>query len=576
VGSSSEVSEKVSPARSARGGLAGPQFKTVALGLVLMAATFALYWPVHNYAFIDIDDERYVTANPHIQGILGWSTVKWAFLHAYAYNWHPLTWLSHALDIQLFEMQAGYHHEVNVILHALDAAVLFWVLKRATGFTGRSFMVAALFAVHPINVESVAWVAERKTMLSTLFFFLTLGVYRWYARDPRLRRMVAVAFLYGLGLLSKPQVITLPFVLLLWDYWPLGRMLANQPNSSPGTDVFSARSLAALVKEKIPLFFICIVDAILTMVAQHAGTGSAGVYTFFIRLENAAVSYAKYVGKALWPSNLALMYLHPGYTIRWWQFVPALLLLIAISAWVYLERRHRYLVVGWLWFIGTLVPMIGIVQTDVQALADRYAYVSFVGLFLMVCWGLAEWAGTRHVPRAVLPVSSAVVLLVLSGVTHRQMGYWSDRITLWTHTLEVTHRNWVADSRLGTALRLQGQPDEALMHLYRAAEDRPREIGVNFGIAVIEQQRGNLQQAAQYYEKVLAVSQDEKANAVVLNNLGQVYSEMGDTERARECFAVAARPAAGFDWQADWWNHLGPMIRQYFDSWKSRSNRPSQ
>jgi len=164
----------------------------------------------------------------------------------------------------------------------------------------------------------------------------------------------------------------------------------------------------------------------------------------------------------------------------------------------------------------------------------------------------------------------------LSGVTHRQMGYWSDRITLWTHTLEVTHRNWVADSRLGTALRLQGQPDEALMHLYRAAEDRPREIGVNFGIAVIEQQRGNLQQAAQYYEKVLAVSQDEKANAVVLNNLGQVYSEMGDTERARECFAVAARPAAGFDWQADWWNHLGPMIRQYFDSWKSRSNRPSQ
>ncbi len=291
-----------------------------ALGLLLFIATFAVYYPVHSYPFINFDDNRYVTENLHIQGVLDFSMVKWAVLHSYLYNWHPLTWMSHALDIQLFGLEAGRHHEVNVLLHAVNALLLFWILRRATGFTGRSFMVAALFAVHPVNVESVVWIAERKTLLSTAFFLLALGAYRWYARQPRLGRMAVVALLYGFGLMAKSQVITLPFVLLLWDYWPLGRMFA-EPAEPPG--VFAPRSFAALLREKLPLFFICAVDAVITMIAQHAGLGQAGPFSLALRLENALVSYAQYVRQAFWPANLAVLYLHP-FKSQGWQALAAL------------------------------------------------------------------------------------------------------------------------------------------------------------------------------------------------------------------------------------------------------------
>ena len=283
-----------------RAGFAWPQRQTLLLSLALFLATLALYYPVHHYPFIDIDDNFYVTENPHVLGALNLSTVKWAFTHPFVLNYDPLTFFSHSLDVQMFGLDAGRHHDVNVILHALDAVLLFWVLKRATGYTLRSFMVAALFALHPINVENVAWISERKTMLSTLFFFLALGAYRWYAREPRLRRMAVVAFLYGLGLLAKPQVITLPFVLLLWDYWPLRRMFATAPDSSTAavSEVIPPRSFAALIKEKIPLFAIAVVDVMLTLVAQHvAGSSQSWPYTLTVRLENAIVAYARIPGK---------------------------------------------------------------------------------------------------------------------------------------------------------------------------------------------------------------------------------------------------------------------------------------
>src|ERR1039458_8041503 len=258
------------------------------LCLVLVVATLALYYPVHHYPFFELDDYVYVTGDPHVLGPLDWATVKWAFTHSFVRNYDPLTFFSHNFDVRMFGLNAGRHHQVNVILHALNAVLLFWVLKRATGFTGRSFVVAALFAVHPIQVENVAWIAERKTILSTVFFLLALGAYRWYACRPRLRRMAVVAFLYGLGLLAKPQVITLPFVLLLWDYWPLRRMFPKAPDcSTAGAEVFPPRSLPALIKEKIPLFVIAAVDAGLTMVAQRVVGGQEWPYTLAIRLENA-------------------------------------------------------------------------------------------------------------------------------------------------------------------------------------------------------------------------------------------------------------------------------------------------
>jgi len=532
------------------------------LGLLLLVATVALYYPVHSYPFINFDDNRYVTDNPHIQ-ILNLSMVKWALLHPYLYNWHPLTWFSHALDIQMFGLDAGRHHEVNVILHALNALLLFWVLKRATGFTGRSFMVAALFALHPINVESVVWIAERKTLLSTTFFLLALGAYRWYALQPKLRRMAVVALLYGLGLMAKPQVITLPFVLLLWDYWPLRRMFA-QP--AAGLGIIPARSFSALVKEKIPLFAICAVDALITMVAQHAGSGPAGPYTLPIRLENALVSYARYVGQLFWPAHLAILYLHPLKSLQWWQAAAALLFLLAISALVFAGRRHRYLVVGWLWFLGTLVPMIGLVQVYLQAMADRYAYVSFIGLFLMVCWGVSDWAEQRHLPRAVLPAVSVAMLLAITAVSHRQIGYWQDSVTVWTHTLEVTHNNWVADVYLGSALREQGQLDEALAHFYRAdANMTRRDPEVYLGIGSIEQQRGNLPVAIEYYKKALVVVDTPGLRVQIFKHMGLAYRDLGDEISAQQCFAAAVHQAPPtVDWQGDWWRHIGPAIREYF------------
>jgi protein O-mannosyl-transferase len=516
------------------------------LCLLLVVATLALYYPVHHYPFFEFDDNLYVTGDPHVLGALNWSTVRWVFTHPFAFNYDPLTFLSHSFDVRMFGLNAGRHHDVNVILHALNVVLLFWVLKRATGFAGRSFMVAALFVLHPVQVENVAWIAERKTILSTVFFLLALGAYRWYTSAPKLRRMAVVAFLYGLGLLAKPQVITLPFVLLLWDYWPLRRMFSKAPDSSTaGAEVFPPRSFPALIEEKIPLFVIAAVDAVLTMMAQHVGGGQKWPYTLPIRLENAIVAYAQYVGKAVWPAHLVFEAAYRGDSIRWWEVFGGSLVLLAISGLVAAGRRHRYLVVGWLWFLGTLVPMIGlVVQPHLEALADRYAYTSFLGLFLMVCWGVTEWAEYRHLPRFLLPMTCLAILAGLSVITHQQIGYWRDSITLWRHTLELTPHNSGAELGLGISYQQQGQPEEALAHLYRAAEGRPMDPDVNLDIAMIEHQRGNRRLAIPYYEKVLAVSQNPQIISQVWANMGHAYSDLGNIARARECYeASRSHPA---------------------------------
>ncbi len=577
------VREKVSLLQDRWGAFAGTQ--TLLLSLLLLVSTLALYYPVHRYPFIDIDDNLYVTENAHVLEPLSLSTVEWAFTHSFVLNYDPLTFFSHNLDVRMFGLNAGRHHDVNVILHALNALLLFWVLKRATGFTGRSFMVAALFALHPIQVENVAWISERKTMLSTLFFLLALGAYRWYARQPGRRRMAVVAVLYGLGLLAKPQVITLPFVLLLWDYWPLRRMLPMEPEATADTatdEVFPPRTFSALVKEKVPLFVIAAVDAVLTVVAQHVPGPPRWHFTLATRLANAIVAYAQYVGKALWPTPLALEYLYRGNSLTWFEVLGASLLLLTITAAVIAARRRRYLLVGWLWFLGTLFPMIGLVtQPDLEALADRYAYISFLGLFLIVCWGVADWAKRRHLPRALLPAASIIVLLVLATMTHRQVAFWSDRITLWTHTLDVTHHNYVADVRLGVALRQQGQTEEALMHLHRAAEESPppQNHDIILKIAFIEHKRGNQRLAIPLYEEVLAISPDDPSNPQVLANLGHAYDELGDHARAEEYYLEARRwtlPRPAIDWHGAWWRDIGPYLRQRFHEWRSEDTPSPQ
>jgi len=511
------------------------------LGLLLVVATVVLYFPVNGHPFANYDDPDYVTDNFHVRSGLHWSTVKWAFTTYAAANWHPLTWLSHATDVQIFELNPGRHHDVNLLLHTLNVVLLFWVLQRATGYVGRSAMVAALFALHPINVESVVWIAERKNLLSMLFFLLALGAYRWYALKPRVDRYAMVALLYAMGLMCKPQVITLPCVLLLWDYWPLQRMLAA-PARPSATEVTAipGRSFSWLVSEKLPLLVLAAASAAITVKSQGAG-GATTWYPLSVRLGNAIVSYAIYIGKAFWPTHLAPMYPHPGSSLREWQVLLAILLLLAITGIVIEDGRRRYLPVGWFWFLGTLVPMIGLKQVGSQAMADRYAYLPFVGLFIMVCWGVAERGEQRQLATAWLVVPSVMVLLALVAVTHRQIDYWSDHATLWSHTLQVTSGNWQAENNLGMALLRQGKMEEAIPHFRAAAATDPSDPVSNMNIGIYEHSHGNLPEAIEYYKKAILLARNPKLKADAYNNLGYAYKDLGDYPDALQNLQLAVK-----------------------------------
>ena len=361
-----------------------PEKRNVVLCLLLVVATLALYNPVNRHPFVNYDDDRYVTENLHVHNGLTGDTISWALTAMEQGNWHPLTWLSHALDWQLFHQNPTGHHFTSLLIHAANAVLLFLFLTYATGRVGPSWFVAAIFALHPINVESVAWVAERKNVLSTFFFLAALIAYCWYARKPDWRRYTAFAGLFVLGLMSKPMVITLPFVLLLLDYWPLGRIQGSpSPSDVPQT------SLSRLLVEKLPLLALSVASAVITMKAQQAGGAvrSTAQFSLAVRLENAVVAYATYLWKMIWPAHLVPLYPHPGDSLALWQIVISALVLLAVTGVVLRFRSKRYLLTGWLWFLGTLVPVIGLVQVGDQAMADRYAYIPLIGIFVMIVWG---------------------------------------------------------------------------------------------------------------------------------------------------------------------------------------------
>ncbi len=540
------VSEAVGAGKSRinfeTGGPASRQDLVLVLALIL--AVFAVYYPVHHYPFIDIDDDAYVYNNHHVVGPLNWAALHWAFSHYYLGNYTPVDFISHSLDVQMFQLNAGPHHDVNVLLHALNAGLLFWILLRATGYRWRSLMVAALFALHPINVENVAWIAERKTMLSTLFFLLALAAYRRYVYHPKRRGMALVAVFFALGLLAKPQVIALPCVLLLWDYWPLRRTLPwGQPSGEASDDgQLPRQKFSALLSEKFLLFGIALLDAFLTMNGEK--TAENWSYPLYIRLGNAVLSYGRYIQKTFWPDHLALMYLHAGHALPWGQVAVAFLVLVGVTGLVIANRDRGYLVTGWLWFLGTSIPTIGVVQLSVFAWADRYVYIPLMGLLIMICWGVADLAERYRLPRTVLAGVSLGALIALSLATRYQVGFWRDRLTLWTHTLDVTHNNWVAEERLGNYYAAQGQNEEALTHYYRAAQDPSSEVAIAFRIAMLEHERRNLQQALPYYQKVVSESKDDAVRAQAWANLGHLYSDLGDSANAERCYREAQRLAA--------------------------------
>ena len=505
-----------------------------------MVVVLGLYSRVSGYPFINFDDNRYVSENAHVRAGLSAETVKWAFTTTAESNWHPLTWLSHALDCQLFGMNAGGHHYTNLLLHALNAVLLFLVLQSATGCTWRSFAAALFFAVHPVNVESVVWVAERKNVLSMLFLLLTMLAYQRYAKKPGVGRYAVVMLLFACSLMAKPMVITLPFVLLLWDYWPLRRMNGG---STPGGH---ANTLTNLVVEKIPLFALSAASAAITMKVQRAGGAmNLGMkFDFLTRLQNALVSYVSYIRMALWPARLAPLYPHPGNSLAAWRVGFAVVILAAITAAVIAARHKKYLLVGWLWFLGTLVPMIGLVQVGGQAMADRYAYLPFVGLLLMICWGISDLAAGLKISPRWPAIAGAGAALGLALVTNAQLAYWKTSVALWTHTIEVTAPNFVAQDNLGGALVAEGQIEQALPHFETAVKIYPNDPVGWLNIATHNQQSGNLQSAIEQFRSVLTMTADADLRTSAFENMGAAYRQSHDYPEARQSYleALAIHP----------------------------------
>ncbi|MBM4017083.1 MAG: tetratricopeptide repeat protein [Planctomycetes bacterium] len=509
----------------------------LAIAVLLVMAVAAAFWPLGGYAFVDYDDPGYVYENLHVQAGLSWSGVAWAFTATHQANWHPLTWLSHMLDCQLFGLWAGGHHLVNVALHAANSVLIFLVLRRMTARQWPSAVVAALFALHPLHVESVAWVAERKDVLSTFLGLLALLSYAWYAARPSVGRYLPVFVLLALGLMAKPMLVTLPFVMLLLDWWPLGRLTAVQ---SDGCVPRLASRFLRVVLEKAPLFVLAAASSMVTFIAQERGGAvvSTDFCTPSLRAVNVLVAYAVYLGKAMWPTHLAVFY---PYLVQrpLWQPVAAGVLLAAITAGVILAARRRpYLAVGWFWYLGTLVPVIGLVQVGKQAMADRYTYAPLVGLFLAAVWGLADvLAGWRHRLRVLAPLAAAVLAACMM-LTVRQVRFWSDTEALFRHAIDVVPASAIAHCNLGTALMAQGRLDEAVFHLREAVRILPGYSMAHDSLGVALTEQGQWDEAMRCFRTAIRL---EPERALPRSNLAGALLHLGRPAEAIQHLREAVR-----------------------------------
>jgi protein O-mannosyl-transferase len=521
-----------------------PAKSTLILCLLLVAATIALYAPAVQNDFVNFDDDTYILANAHVRAGPTWETVKWSFTTFEQGNWHPLTWLSHALDCQLFGLDPSGHHLINIGLHAASVVILFLLLQSATGFTWRSLMVAALVGLHPVNVESVAWAAERKNVLSMFFFLLALLAYGWYARHPGIRRYGLVCGLYLLALLSKAQVITFPFLLLLWDYWPLGRVAGVYVlRSADGSESRRQYPPLQLFLEKVPLFVLSAADAIVTVVAQSAGHAlrTSADYSLLNRTQNALIALLRYLRIAVWPSRLAVFYPHPTELFATWEVVATATLLLLLTVFLARQSRQRpYFVVGWMWFLVAMLPMIGLIQVGEQAMADRYAYIPFLGLFLITVWAVADWAREQRVPTAWMTTAAVGILIALAVPTHRQIGYWRDSSTLWLRALAVND-SFVAHDNLGLFLAQRGRGEEAVGHFRAALAIRPDDPLAMLNLGIYEDQHGYVASAIERYKAVIARVPDSDLRADAYANLGSAYRQTGDYRDAKLDYEEALR-----------------------------------
>jgi protein O-mannosyl-transferase len=473
------------------------------IAVTLIVVTLAVYGQVVSHQFISLDDDLYILNNPMVTNGLTLQGVAWAFTTFHAANWHPLTWLSHMIDCQIFGLNAGGHLLVNTLVHVSNTLLLFFFLRRVTGARWRSAIVAALFALHPLHVESVAWAAERKDTLATFFGLLSLLAYARYVKATSPKRYALVAFWLVLGLMAKPMLVTWPFVLLLLDYWPFHRLEWQPADGIRGL----ARAWMPLIREKLPLFCLVAASMVVTYLAQSHGGAVRGFVDapLSLRLSNALVSYAKYILLTAWPSGLGVYYPFSPAGVPAWQLAAALVLIAAITIVAFRQASKRpYLITGWLWFLGTLVPVIGLVQVGGQSMANRYDYIPSIGLFVAVVFGLGDLVIAWRVGRVSVAVT-AVALLLFGSVTALQISRWRDSMTLFNHTLSVTSDNLVIQYNLGHALGQQRRYDEAIPHFAEALRIKPDffDALINMGITLSEQ--GKPAEAITYYQRSLDV-----------------------------------------------------------------------
>ena len=540
--------------------------------LFLIITTLAVFWQVKDHAFINYDDKLYVAENPQVWAGFTIESLKWAFTSTHAANWHPLTWLSHMLDVQLFGLKAGWHHLMNLLFHIVNTLLLFLVLHRMTKALWQSAFVAALFALHPLHVESVAWVAERKDVLSTFFWMLTMGAYVFYVEKPETKRYLLTVFFFAVGLMAKPMLVTLPFVLLLLDYWPLKRFhygkggpessaealpaaasmkqeqkskkqhtvkekaQAKKPTASPSWWTL----IRPLLWEKVPFFVLSMASSVITYMAQQKAGAVSSLQSIPLanRIGNALVSYCGYMGKMVWPEKLAIVYPHPG-MMPPWQILGAILFL-ALSTFLILRmvRRVPYLTVGWLWYLGTLVPVIGIVQVGLQSMADRYTYVPLIGLFITMAWGVPDLLKRWRYKKNAIAVLSVLILAMLAIGTWKQVHYWQNSFTLFGRTLEVTSDNYIIHNELGNTLKAQAKREEAISHYTKALQINPNYAYAHNNLGTVLQEQGRLAEAISHYSEALRIN---KSFVYAHNNMGTVLQEQGKLQEAARHYIEAIR-----------------------------------
>jgi tetratricopeptide (TPR) repeat protein len=552
------------------------------VALILAAIVVVIYAQSRHFGFVDLDDNEYVYRNPVIIRGLNWETVKWAFTTFHAANWHPLTWLSHATDISLFGLNPGRHHVVNLLFHAANSILVLVVFSRLTGRFWESGAVAALFAAHPAHVESVAWVAERKDVLSTLFWLLTMWAYWRYlqpskpkepaeappkpgkgkkpvvvepnlidatiARWQSLRFWLIVLF-FVLGLMSKPMLVTLPFVLLLCDFWPLRRLR-------------SSKDILPLVLEKAPLFLLVIASSLVTMAAQRAGgavQGLAGL-PLSTRVLNSIQSYADYVGMLFYPAKLTVMYPYPDSFI-WWRIALALLTLAAITALCWWQRSsRRYLLMGWLWFVGTMVPVIGLVQVGAQSMADRYTYVPYLGLFVMIVWGVADLCRALRLNQQIAYALLIAAVMALAFLSFRQTRNWRDDETSYLHSLAVTKRNFMISYNLCHLWMIRDRLDEAEPLCRDAIEFKPQYVESYNTLGVIDMRREHFAEAEKYFQETVRRRPDY---GMAFANLAQSQIMLGRPEDAEDNLKTAVQLTAAYVPPGNWAPYLGDLAAAY-------------